>query len=72
MASNEAKHRDRRIPTLWSILILWCLMFFNAARFVKVIPVTAFAVGAIINFIIIASLVIALRNAYRDRRPPEA
>jgi hypothetical protein len=70
VASNERKDGDRRITGLWAMLILWCLTFFNAARFIKIIPVWAFAVGAVINFVLIATLVIALRNAYRHRRPP--
>jgi hypothetical protein len=72
MPSNDKKQVERRISALWAMLIIWCLAFFNAARFVKAIPVIAFAVGSIVNFIIIAACVIALRNAYRDRTPPQA
>jgi hypothetical protein len=67
MPSNDKKQARRRISALWALLIIWCLTFFNAARFVRAIPVTAFAIGSIVNFIIIAACVIALRNAYRDR-----
>jgi len=70
MPSNNRKQVERKISALWAILIIWCLTFFNAARFVKTIPVIAFAIGSIVNFIVIAASVIALRNAYRDRTPP--
>jgi hypothetical protein len=69
--SNDKEKKGRKISLLWAMLILWCLTFFNAARLIRTIPVAAFAVGAVINFIIIGSLVIALRNAYRDRNRPE-
>ena len=70
MPSNDKNPPDRRIFALWALLIIWCLTFFNAARFVKTIPVTAFVIGSIVNFIVIGAGVIALRNAYRDRTPP--
>jgi uncharacterized membrane protein YecN with MAPEG domain len=41
-------------------------MFFSAARFLLVLPVNLFVVLALINFLVIAVLVIALRNAYRN------
>ena len=72
MPLDDKKQGDRKIFALWAILVIWCLTFFNAARFVAKIPVTAFAIGAVINFIIIGCCVIALRNAYRDRIPPKA
>jgi hypothetical protein len=46
-------------------------MFFNAARFATTIPVWAFVFGSVVNFVVIGALSVALRNAYRERQPPQ-
>jgi hypothetical protein len=57
LPSNDKQQIDRRISALWVLLITWCLTFFNAARFIRTIPIAAFAIGAIVNFIVIAACV---------------
>jgi hypothetical protein len=46
-------------------------MFFNAMHFARTIPVSAFVFGSVINFIVIGAVSVALRNAYRQRQPPQ-
>jgi hypothetical protein len=72
--SNSSQETDgprSRIFALWFMLIIWCLMLFNAARLtaVKAVPIPAFVVGSLIDLVIIGCTITALRNAYRDRKP---
>jgi len=66
--SNQSRNVSVRLSALWISLVAWCLMFFNAIRFARLIPVWAFVFGSVINFFVIGSLVVALRNAYREQR----
>ena len=70
--ADDVKKLNRKISALWITLVAWCLMFFNAVRFASTIPVWAFVLGSIINFFVIGSLSVALRNAYRERQSPQA
>src|SRR5260370_34391513 len=65
----EAQGTNRKIPALWAGLIVWCLIFFTSARFLIMLPASVFVVLALVNFAVIGVLVLALRNAYRDRDP---
>jgi hypothetical protein len=70
-SSPVASGGRSRIFALWFMLILWCLILFNAARLttVKAVPISAFVVGSLIDLVVIGCTIIALRNAYRERKP---
>jgi uncharacterized membrane-anchored protein len=70
-SSQETNGPRSRIFALWFMLILWCLILFNAARLatVKAVPISAFVVGSLIDLVVIGCTIIALRNAYRERKP---
>ncbi len=67
----EADGTPSKVFALWFGLILWCLILFNAAHLaiVKAVPIPAFAVGSLIDLVVIACTIIALRNVYRKKKP---
>ena len=70
--ARDEKVSARKIRVLWISLVGWCVALLNAPRFVSELPTGAFAVGTVIYLAVIACLVLALRNAYCERTPPES
>jgi len=46
--------------------------FLNAGRYIRVVPYQVSILGALINMGVITAFVVALRRAYRNRKPPNS
>jgi hypothetical protein len=68
-SSKEPNRGSQRIFALWAGLIVWCLTFLNALRFVNTIPIAAFAIGSLIDLGLVGAFAVALRKAYRQNKP---
>ncbi len=56
----------RRIKFLYVGLVTWIAVFFNAViRYASKVPYQVFALGSVIDLIIIVTFILALRKAYR-------
>jgi hypothetical protein len=61
-----------RIRLLWVGLVTYFLIFVNSARYLTSSPYQVVIVGSLINAGMITVFVVALRKAYRNRRPPNS
>jgi lipoprotein signal peptidase len=69
---NESGNDNGRIRLLWVGLVTYFLIFMNSARYLTRFPYQVLIAGALINAGMITAFVVALRKAYRNRRPPNS
>ncbi len=72
MALNGDGSDNGRIRWLWIGLGTYFLIFVNVGRYIRVVPYQLSIAGALINMGVITAFVVALRKAYRNRRPPNS
>lgn len=60
------KRVQRRIRMLWIGFATYFLVFLNAVRLAPSVPYQVFVIGALLNIVIVVTIILFLRRAYKE------